>query len=104
MRYARRDPFRLLTTASLICGLFCFVHLTPELLAATNDFPRYSVKVWQTDEGLPQNSVWAITQTKDGYLWVGTQQGLARFDGLRFLSPDNPAAAELRHGYITALA
>ena len=37
--------------------------------------------MWQIDDGLPQNSVWAITQTHDGYLWVGTQQGLARFDG-----------------------
>ena len=44
----------------------------------------YSVKVWQTDEGLPHNSVWALAQASDGYLWVGTQQGLARFDGVRF--------------------
>jgi ligand-binding sensor domain-containing protein/signal transduction histidine kinase len=73
------------------------------LTAATNSFPRYSVKVWQIDEGLPQNSVWAITQTKDGYLWVGTQQGLARFDGVRFLPLDSQAAPELKHGFITAL-
>src|SRR5262245_4841033 len=71
--------------------------------AATNSFPHYNVRVWQIDDGLPQNTVWAITQTKDGYLWVGTQQGLARFDGIRFTSVDNPAAADLKHGYITAL-
>ncbi|HSI11252.1 MAG TPA: two-component regulator propeller domain-containing protein, partial [Chthoniobacter sp.] len=39
---------------------------------------------WQTEHGLPQNSVGAIVQTRDGYLWVGTGAGLARFDGVRF--------------------
>jgi signal transduction histidine kinase/ligand-binding sensor domain-containing protein len=39
---------------------------------------------WTTDQGLPQNFVRAITQTSDGFLWVGTMNGLARFDGLHF--------------------
>src|SRR5512140_1584049 len=39
---------------------------------------------WTTDEGLPDNSVLSIAQTQDGYLWVGTRGGLARFDGVRF--------------------
>lgn len=39
---------------------------------------------WQTEDGLPQDSVNAITQTRDGFLWVGTSAGLARFDGVRF--------------------
>src|SRR5689334_23097304 len=69
------------------------------LADSTNTFPHYNVRVWQIDDGLPQNSVWAITQTKDGYLWVGTQQGLARFDGVRFVSLDHPSAPELKHGY-----
>jgi ligand-binding sensor domain-containing protein/signal transduction histidine kinase len=42
------------------------------------------VDTWQTDGGLPQNSVTCIAQTRDGYLWVGTANGLARFDGVRF--------------------
>jgi signal transduction histidine kinase/ligand-binding sensor domain-containing protein len=46
----------------------------------------FVVKFWRTPEGLPQNSVQAITQTPDGYLWVGTRGGLARFDGVRFTS------------------
>jgi ligand-binding sensor domain-containing protein/signal transduction histidine kinase len=45
--------------------------------------PRYTVdKIWTTDEGLPQNSVIALTQTHDGYLWLGTRNGLVRFDGI----------------------
>jgi len=39
---------------------------------------------WGTEVGLPQNTVNAIVQTRDGYLWVGTRDGLARFDGVRF--------------------
>ena len=38
------------------------------------------------EQGLPENTVESIAQTPDGYLWVGTQEGLARFDGVRFVS------------------
>ena len=41
---------------------------------------EYASRVWQTDEGLPDNRVQAITQTPDGYLWVGTFKGLVRFE------------------------
>ena len=44
----------------------------------------YNYGTWTTDEGLPQNSVNSILQTRDGYLWIGTYEGLARFDGVRF--------------------
>ncbi len=44
----------------------------------------YLQTVWTTENGLPQNSVTAILQTGDGYLWLGTFGGLARFDGIRF--------------------
>jgi len=39
---------------------------------------------WGTEAGLPQNSVNAMVQTRDGYLWLATRDGLARFDGMRF--------------------
>jgi ligand-binding sensor domain-containing protein len=52
------------------------------------DFTRplmgYSHSSWATQEGLPQDSVQSIAQTRDGYLWVATLEGLARFDGRRF--------------------
>lgn len=43
-------------------------------------------QVWQTDAGLPQNTVHAILQTRDGFLWVATEGGLVRFDGEQFVS------------------
>lgn len=45
---------------------------------------EFGHQAWVTENGLPQNTVQAIVQTRDGYLWVGTQEGLARFDGLSF--------------------
>lgn len=88
----------------MLTGLFLFIFCgTWAALASHEAVERYQVRNWQTDEGLPQNSVWAITQTLDGYLWVGTQQGLVRFDGVRFQTMDENVPGELRHGYITAL-
>ena len=53
-------------------------------LHAQSPPPQYIAKVWQTEQGLPQNSVNAILQDRKGYLWIGTFGGLARFDGDRF--------------------
>jgi ligand-binding sensor domain-containing protein/signal transduction histidine kinase len=43
------------------------------------------VQVWGKQQGLPDNSVTAVLQTRDGYIWVGTAAGLVRFDGMRFV-------------------
>jgi len=52
---------------------------------ATNSLADdWLIRTWQTKDGLPQNTVNAIVQTRDGYLWVGTSSGLTRFDGARF--------------------
>jgi signal transduction histidine kinase/ligand-binding sensor domain-containing protein len=53
-------------------------------LAPDTPLNRLLYQNWQTGQGLPQNSVLAIAQTADGYLWLGTEEGLARFDGVRF--------------------
>ena len=45
---------------------------------------QYRFDHWTADNGLPQNSVYGIVQTQDGYLWLATFDGLARFDGARF--------------------
>ncbi len=45
---------------------------------------EFNPTLWQTEEGLPNNNVLSIAQTQDGYLWVGTREGLARFDGIKF--------------------
>lgn len=45
---------------------------------------EYLVKNWSTADGLPHNTVRAVLESRDGYLWLGTANGLARFDGVRF--------------------
>ena len=58
---------------------------TPALaLDPDKAFNHYVRKAWSIQEGLPQISVQTIAQDQQGYIWVGTQAGLARFDGIRF--------------------
>ncbi len=45
---------------------------------------NYTIRSWQSQDGLPEETVQAFAQTPDGYLWVGTSGGLLRFDGARF--------------------
>lgn len=47
---------------------------------------HFTFQSWQREQGLPQNSVRALAQSNDGYLWIGTEDGLARFDGVRFVA------------------
>lgn len=63
----------------------------------------YSFDNWQTEDGLPYNSVTSITQTRDGYLWIGTYNGLVRFDGIRFVVFDPANTPQMRDGRITSL-
>jgi len=64
---------------------------------------RYLIDGWQTDQGLPQNSVISIAQTRDGYLWLATFNGLVRFDGARFAVFDSHNTPELESSRIVRL-
>jgi ligand-binding sensor domain-containing protein/signal transduction histidine kinase len=64
---------------------------------------QYASRTWHTDEGLPDNLVQAIAQTRDGYLWGGTRAGLARFDGVQFTTYDSKNVPALKNSSITAL-
>jgi ligand-binding sensor domain-containing protein/signal transduction histidine kinase/CheY-like chemotaxis protein len=70
-------------TPALLLGLLAS---RPLLALDAGRTPRqYVHDVWMTEEGLPQATVKAVMQSRDGYLWVGTEEGLARFDGVRFV-------------------
>ncbi len=64
---------------------------------------QYGHRSWQTDSGLPQNTVHAIIQTRDGYIWLGTEGGLVRFDGVQFVVYDKQAPAHLPSTTINSL-
>jgi signal transduction histidine kinase/ligand-binding sensor domain-containing protein/CheY-like chemotaxis protein/HPt (histidine-containing phosphotransfer) domain-containing protein len=57
--------------------------LAPAMTLSQGTAP-HSIDTWMAQQGLPSDTVTAVTQTGDGYLWIGTKAGLARFDGLRF--------------------
>jgi signal transduction histidine kinase/ligand-binding sensor domain-containing protein len=64
---------------------------------------KYLQRVWRTEDGLPQNSVTSIVQTRDGYLWLGTFGGLARFDGVKFTIFDATNSPGLKSNRIVTL-
>src|SRR4030095_9755685 len=64
---------------------------------------NYLHNQWTTEHGLPQNDV-KVLQTRDGYLWLGTHGGLARFDGLRFTIFDTGNTPSLRSNRILTLS
>ena len=61
---------------------------------------QYIHRIWQVTQGLPQAAIYSIWQTHDGYLWLGTQTGLVRFDGVRFTSFDNPNVPGLKNAWV----
>lgn len=68
------------------------------------DFPVWQVENWRTSRGLPGNWVECIHQTSDGYLWLGTPDGLYRFDGQRFLRLNSDNCAAFESDVVKALA
>ena len=64
---------------------------------------QFSQKVWRREEGLPENFVRTMVQTRDGYIWLGTQEGLVRFDGIQLKVFDTRNTRELRSNSIVAL-
>ncbi|HYJ88078.1 MAG TPA: two-component regulator propeller domain-containing protein [Pyrinomonadaceae bacterium] len=72
-------------------------------LDSRRELSQFSHDVWLTENGLPQNTVHSIAQTRDGYIWIGTEEGLARFDGVKFTVFDKQNTSQLKSNYIRAL-
>src|SRR5580658_2666379 len=72
-------------------------------IAPSKLLTQYTRTVWTQQDGLPQDGINAIVQTADGYLWLGTDEGLARFDGYEF-TIFNKANGDLPSNSITELA
>ena len=65
--------------------------------------PRLKVDNWQMDQGLPVNSIMAVAQTADGWMFFGTEEGLVRFDGFAFSLMDKSNIPGLNVNFISAL-
>src|SRR5215213_525647 len=90
-------PLKLLIPVLLVCAGSAG-GLDPGRSAG--DFAR---RAWQTDSGLPQNTVHSVAQTRDGYVWVATEEGLARFDGFAFRIYDRQNTPALKSNDVRAL-
>jgi ligand-binding sensor domain-containing protein len=68
-----------------------------------DNFDRVVKQAWKTEHGLPQSTVTSIEQSNDGYIWVGTFGGVARFDGVRFTIFDAGNTPGILNNRVTAL-
>jgi len=98
---ARRPAHMIRTVAALALSLLTGFG-SPAQAAAANpvdplktSITQYRIDGWQTEQGLPLNTVQTMYQTRAGYLWVGTAGGLARFDGIRFATFELSPVPEL---------
>src|SRR5215472_668567 len=87
--------------ASLFALIASAAFLPAAALRALPD--GYTRRVWQTQDGLPENTVQAFAQTPDNYLWIGTSGGLVRFDGASFLVYDRDNTPAIRDNSIFCL-
>lgn len=82
-----------------LAGLLIVLLWLAASAASASEFRR---KFWTTEQGAPAD-IWALAQGRDGWLWLGTGNGLYRFDGVRFERFDPPAGERFRSNNITAL-
>jgi len=87
-----------------LLGYLC-VCLTSAALGLDPHKPisQYVHRVWHSDDGLPQNSAQAMLQTNDGYVWIGTQEGLVRFNGIDFKVFNKANTEAIRHNDVRVL-
>lgn len=83
--------------------IFSAEFLSAQPLDPEKRISQYHHEFWQVEDGLPQNSVLAIEQTYEGYLWLGTYDGLSRFDGVRFDVFNSVDYPELGNSYVSSL-
>src|SRR5262245_29615453 len=95
-----RSPLKLLLFSFASCFL-----ITRSVCALDTSklISQYSHTAWRIEDGVFQGAPNAIAQTTDGYLWIGTQAGLMRFDGVRFVSWRPPEGVQLPSPRVNAL-
>jgi PAS domain S-box-containing protein len=83
-RFRRLSAALIIVLLAPVFLLGQYRHVRADWSSLSGGIDQYVHDSWSLEQGLQSNSVWAITQTTDGYLWLGTYNGLIRFDGLRF--------------------
>ena len=64
---------------------------------------QYNARTWTRQNGLPVNGITALAQTKDGYIWMGSSNGIVRFDGVDFKTIDIGGLRSVRYAYVATI-
>ena len=97
-RAAGRTQAKACATLILLTCCPCAFALNPSL-----DISQYAHTAWTIRDGFFKGSITSIAQTPDGYLWLGTQLGLLRFDGVRAVPWQPPGGEQLPSNFISDL-
>lgn len=101
----------MLNIAWLLLTIFCCVDTSaqqvavrsPGNIATLPSLAQYVHRVWGIEEGLPQNTINSLCQTRDGYIWFGTSEGLVRFDGVHFTLFTSNSSPALTHNFVSSV-
>lgn len=94
--------YRHLIIVWLLCTTAFYSQSASPYIVRSSD--NFVITNWQTEQGLPQNSIQTIAQTNDGHMWFGTQHGLVRFDGITFTKFGNLKSTKLSYNNIFTIA
>jgi signal transduction histidine kinase/ligand-binding sensor domain-containing protein len=99
----RAAPIRRTAVCAAAILVILFASGPSRALDPDRALTQYVQDVWTRDDGLPHDVVSEILQARDGYLWLGTEEGLARFDGVRFTVFDSTNTAAFSRDFILSL-
>lgn len=83
--------------------VFCVACMIAPCVFVQNAYAQYGFDTWTTSQGLPQNIIHTLRQTRDGYIWLTTSNGLVRFDGLHFTVFDRMNTPGIQTNRLAAL-
>jgi ligand-binding sensor domain-containing protein/signal transduction histidine kinase len=85
-----------------VLALLCFAD-SAGALSSSKPISHYIIQRWEAEQGFPAGAANAFAQTPDGYLWIGTNKGLVRFDGLSFLLIEHSESSRIPFGPVLGL-
>jgi ligand-binding sensor domain-containing protein len=111
LSFGYRMPGKSLPLRKVISRFFVFFTVflvSPCLVGDVNERlliapSAFTADYWSVEEGLPRHSITALTQSTDGYLWIGMFDGIARFDGTSFRSFDQHSVDVLKSHSIRSI-
>src|SRR5262249_20611476 len=103
MSVARGRGPRAAARAALVVGLIICCSHSVSALDPRLDVSQYAHTAWKSSDGFPEGIITSIAQTPDGYLWLGTEFGVVRFDGVRHVRWQPPAPQHLPSNNVRSL-